>query len=432
VFHSLKYGGVSMKNKFFNALSLALIVAMLVTSLALAENVKNDVDAGGNDTFTAGGSTTINYWIQNTGSSVCEAADGTSVTIAINVPAGVTATPSSLVFSACNTGSEGSPTNTQSVVFSSSASGDFPITVSASDSADPSGYNTSPASFTLHVNAAPPPSDITPPSIDCTVPDQTIWYGTDVTVNCTASDSGSGLDNPADASFSLSTNVSAGTETASASTDSRTVYDKAGNSATAGPYSFMVDKKAPAVACNLPAPAFLLNQSPAFVTATATDGGSGPATQQASAGADTSSIGSKSVQVSASDNVGNSGSAFCSYSVTYNFSGFFQPVDNLPAMNSAKAGQAIPLKWRLTDANGAPVLNLTSVNVSVASLSCSLGTTIDQLEEYAAGSSGLQNLGDGYYQFNWKMPTSYANSCKTMNLNLGDGVPHTAQFQFKK
>jgi hypothetical protein len=65
-------------------------------------------------------------------------------------------------------------------------------------------------------------------------------------------------------------------------------------------------------------------------------------------------------------------------------------------------------------------------------LTCPAGTTTDTIEEYAAGNSGLQNLGDGYYQWNWKSPSNYANSCKTLKLNLGEGFEHTALFQFKK
>ncbi len=40
--------------------------------------------------------------------------------------------------------------------------------------------------------------------------------------------------------------------------------------------------------------------------------------------------------------------------------------------------------------------------------------------------------GDGYYQFNWKTPTSYASSCKTVRLGLGDGAVHTAEFAFRR
>jgi hypothetical protein len=147
---------------------------------------------------------------------------------------------------------------------------------------------------------------------------------------------------------------------------------------------------------------------------------------------DTSTVGSKSVACTATDNAGNSASAGATYDVSYNFVGFSSPVDNNGILNVAKAGSAIPLKWRLLDANGAAVTNLGSVKVTAASLSCPLGATADLLEEVAAGASGLQNLGDGYYQFNWKTPTTYAKSCKAMNLDLGEGSARTALFQFSK
>ena len=118
--------------------------------------------------------------------------------------------------------------------------------------------------------------------------------------------------------------------------------------------------------------------------------------------------------------------------MTYNFAGFTSPVNNLPTLNTTRAGQSIPLKWRLTDANGAPITDLSSVQVSVVSLSCSFETTPDAVEEYTSGSSGLQNLGDGYYQFNWNTSKSYAGSCKTLQLDLGEGSYRTANFQFTK
>ena len=77
-----------------------------------------------------------------------------------------------------------------------------------------------------------------------------------------------------------------------------------------------------------------------------------------------------------------------------------------------------------------PVEDLAAVTVSVSSLTCDLGDSQDQLEEYAAGGSRLQNLGDGNYQHNWRTPKSYSESCKTLALDLGDGVAHTAEFRF--
>ena len=34
------------------------------------------------------------------------------------------------------------------------------------------------------------------------------------------------------------------------------------------------------------------------------------------------------------------------------------------------------------------------------------------------------------YQLNWKTPKTYAGSCRTLRMDLGDGVQHTAEFRF--
>jgi hypothetical protein len=283
-------------------------------------------------------------------------------------------------------------------------------------------------------------ADETPPIIVCDEPDGQ-WHAEDVSIACTASDDGTGLADPADASFSLSTSVPAGSETADAATESHEVCDVAGNCATAGPITGnMVDKKAPEVTLTAPAAmAYLLNQAvPADYACT--DGGSDVASCDGAvavgANINTASVGTQTFAVNALDNVGNANSQSVQYSVLYGFTGFFSPVDNPPVLNGAKAGQSIPLKWRLLDANGAPVTDLAadSVSVTVAGLACAQGASEDAVEEYAAGASGVQNLGDGYYQFNWKTPTAYARSCKTLKLDIGEGAgyEHLALFQFKK
>jgi hypothetical protein len=121
------------------------------------------------------------------------------------------------------------------------------------------------------------------------------------------------------------------------------------------------------------------------------------------------------------------------FKIKYIFSGFSAPVDWPTTVNMAKAGQAIPLKWQLKDAGGNPVSTLTAVKVSVKDLAC-VATNTDQVEEYSSGDVGLQNLGGGYYQFNWKTPTGYASSCKSIGLDLGEGVVRLdlARFTFKK
>lgn len=189
------------------------------------------------------------------------------------------------------------------------------------------------------------------------------------------------------------------------------------------------DATPPALAPSVSPDVVVLDGS-ATASAGASDALSGIATQSCGALA-TSTVGSKTVSCTATDNAGNTASATASYQVTYGFSGFSAPINDASGvLNVAKAGQIVPLKWRLSDASGAPVTNLGNATLTVVSLSCSAGSSSDQVEEYSPGGSGLQNLGDGYYQYNWKTPKNYSGSCKTMQLDLGEGSFRTALFSF--
>ena len=163
----------------------------------------------------------------------------------------------------------------------------------------------------------------------------------------------------------------------------------------------------------------------------ATDDNSGVASASCEP-VDTGSVGLKTLTCTATDFAGNTASATVEYNVTFNFSQFTPPVSDPATLNTVNAGQVIPLKWRIVDANGTPVTDLASVVVTVVTFPCSLGTTPDQ--PYESAIDGLQNLGGGYYQFDWKSPKTYAKSCKTMKLDLGEGpgMERTALFQFVK
>ena len=159
-------------------------------AIALADNLRDDVVASGNGTITAGGSTTINYYIQATGGS-CDAADGSAAAVTINVPSGVTVdtNPSvsgnqnTLTFTACDTSTGGaSPTNTKAAVFSSPAAGSYAITASVTDATG--SYNETPANFTLTVN---PPAKLNQTITVGTPAPSSATYNTQFTVAATAS-----------------------------------------------------------------------------------------------------------------------------------------------------------------------------------------------------------------------------------------------------
>ena len=124
----------------------------------------------------------------------------------------------------------------------------------------------------------------------------------------------------------------------------------------------------------------------------------------------------------------------------YYFRGFGIPVDN-GSLNVAKAGRAIPLKWQVFDETVAPVVDLypSVVKLSSVPIACEgSGESSDDIEEYANGQSGLQNLGEGVYQLNWATSKSFGGSCRRLRLDLGERNPdgsvfyRTADFQFTR
>ena len=194
--------------------------------------------------------------------------------------------------------------------------------------------------------------DKTPPSISCAGTDG-LWHASDVSIPCVATDSGSGLANPSDAGFSLSTSVPAGTETANAATSNRQVCDVAGNCSAAGPVAGnMIDKKPPSISITSPtASSYLLNQA-VNANYACLDGGSGVATcagtVASGARIDTSFVGS--------NNVGNvTPTQSVSYSVTYGLCLLYDP------SRAVQSGSTVPLKIQLCDANNADASNSTIV-----------------------------------------------------------------------
>lgn len=195
--------------------------------------------------------------------------------------------------------------------------------------------------------------------------------------------------------------------------------------------SLKIDGTGPGVACEIPS-VFALNETNATISASLTDAGSGPVAQTVTTSVITSGVGVNSVLVTGFDEAGNSTTVSCTYRVEYRFIGFSAPIENDGVLNVVKAGRGLPLKWQLLDANGQPSMTLTGGAISVQSLACPVGTTEDQIEETVSGESGLQNLGGGYYQLNWKTPVDYAKSCKTLRLDLGEGMYRTALFKFTR
>ena len=113
------------------------------------------------------------------------------------------------------------------------------------------------------------------------------------------------------------------------------------------------------------------------------------------------------------------------------FTGFLQPVDNPPTVNTVKAGSAVPIKFSLGGNRGLAILAPGSPVVTA--VTCASGAPIDEIETTVASSNGgLQyDAGSNTYTFVWKTPSSFAGSCRRLDLRLVDGTSHVALFRLR-
>jgi len=119
---------------------------------------------------------------------------------------------------------------------------------------------------------------------------------------------------------------------------------------------------------------------------------------------------------------------------TYAFTGFFQPVDNLPTFNVVKGGSAVPVKFSLGGNFG---LNIFASAPGSVPVNCSSNAPLDTIETtVAAGNSSLSyDPTSNQYTYVWKTLSSWAGTCRQLVLNFNDvPIPTTrrANFQFKK
>jgi len=117
---------------------------------------------------------------------------------------------------------------------------------------------------------------------------------------------------------------------------------------------------------------------------------------------------------------------------TYKFTGFFQPVDNLPTVNTVNAGRAVPVKFSLGGNQG---LNILAAGYPLSTqIACNTLATLDQIEQtVTAGSSSLSyDATSDQYTYVWKTDKSWAGSCRQLTVKLNDGTSHQANLEFKK
>ena len=141
-------------------------------------------------------------------------------------------------------------------------------------------------------------------------------------------------------------------------------------------------------------------------------------------------LGVTTVNVMATDAAGNTANSSFTVTVLYYFTGFFQPVGNLPTINIINAGQAIPMKFSV---NGNQGLNILSagypISTPVACDASEPGSTAD--ETVNAGSSSLSdNATTDQCSYVWKTNKAWKGTCRMFVLKLNDGSEHYAKSRF--
>jgi hypothetical protein len=305
--------------------------------------------------------------------------------------------------------------------------GDHSFEVTATDKAGNDG------SATAHYTVV----DVTAPAIALTTPSQGAEYdlGQQVAASytCTDEDGGSGL-----ATCAGTVANGANVDTSSVGEKSFTVSatDKADNPASRTVTYTVVDRTAPEITLTSPSDGAVYSfgqHVPAAYSCADQPGGSGVATCEGTvangAPIDTESFGTHSFEVRATDGAGNPASKTVTYSVAYDFDGFFWPVRNLPNVTRWKAGVPVPVRFSLNGFKGAR----PEADGYPRSMRCAGGDV-----EAARASASKKKPAFEYdkrsdkYVMLWKTDKQWAGGCRDFVLKLDDGSMHTARFEFLK
>jgi len=301
----------------------------------------------------------------------------------------------------------------------------------------------------VNVTAASAPSDTTAPTVNITVPTpdgNNGWFVTSpVVVDITATDLSNvtailvnGVAIPDADITGLGTTIATASYNVSGdgihditvtATDGATPANTGAAAGSVNTATIKIDTTDPVVTFDSSAPTVYLLYEVAAVNWDASDATSGLATPASgSEDLDTNSVGSKYIEVTATDNAGNSETYRFNYTVQYNFGGILHPI-NSDGTSVFKQGSTIPVKFQLRDANGDFVTNATA---TISLTKISNGTTGEVNEPITTGNANTGNLfrydsTSNQYIFNLGTRNLTVGTYR-ITINPGDGIPRTVQF----
>jgi hypothetical protein len=117
--------------------------------------------------------------------------------------------------------------------------------------------------------------------------------------------------------------------------------------------------------------------------------------------------------------------------VRYSFTGFFQPVENLPYRNIARAGVGIPVHFSLGGDRGLSIFQPGFP--SAVETGCDMAVAADRVERQrrTTASELTYSAQRAEYTYMWKTDKAWAGSCRVLVVRFADGSEHRANFQFK-
>ena len=111
----------------------------------------------------------------------------------------------------------------------------------------------------------------------------------------------------------------------------------------------------------------------------------------------------------------------------YAWDGFLQPINDtahdVVTMSKFKAGQTIPAKFDLKDANGVIVTQSVNPTFNYKQIggACSVAETETIVEQYPPSSAAIYTLTGGHYQYNWSTKGLPVGLYRII-ANLNDGT----------
>ena len=298
--------------------------------------------------------------------------------------------------------------------------------VTFSCTAHSAGGSTGPVTVTLKRDATAPTITVTPSP----AANGNGWHKTDVTLLASCGDAtpGSSL---AGACPTLPNVTTEGTTNVPA----QQVSDNAGNTGYSNALTIKLDKTAPTL--NPTVPGLILAGGTVTASPNASDALSGIASASCTP-LDTGSAGTRTATCTATDNAGNTASATVTYKVTSAQFQWQQPL--LPVLYSVNANQRVLLQWRLVNTQGGWVTTLSAASVTSTPIACPSSYAVD-LPAYTGSAIELEHLYSGIYRKTWNVTAGQpqalrtlsgpSGSCLRMNLDVGDGKPHTVLFKLK-